>query len=108
MIKLPKFLGKEGRERRLQRGKAVTKTLKWDHIGALQKPLLKVRQPIQPTFGEHSGNMQRTFGAHSVNIRSTFREHSGNIWSTFREHSGNIRSTFREHSGNIWSTLKEH
>eukprot|EP00976_Prorocentrum_cordatum_P060789 1176047-Prorocentrum_minimum.AAC.3 len=33
MIKMPKFLGKEGRERRRERGKAVTKTLKWDHIG---------------------------------------------------------------------------
>lgn len=44
MMKMPKFLGKEGRERRSQRGKAVatTKLLKWDHIGTVQKPLLKV------------------------------------------------------------------
>jgi len=43
-MKMPKFLGKEGRERRSQRGKAVatTKLLKWDHIGTVQKPLLKV------------------------------------------------------------------
>ena len=45
MIKMPKFLGKEGRERRRERGKAVTKTLKWDHIGTVAKPMLKVATP---------------------------------------------------------------
>jgi len=57
MIKLPKFLGKEGRERRLQRGKAVTKTLKWDHIGALQKPLLKMMPTADAIRAPNSGNL---------------------------------------------------
>eukprot|EP00239_Pterosperma_sp_CCMP1384_P003369 CAMPEP_0197845404 /NCGR_PEP_ID=MMETSP1438-20131217/2340_1 /TAXON_ID=1461541 /ORGANISM="Pterosperma sp., Strain CCMP1384" /LENGTH=448 /DNA_ID=CAMNT_0043456687 /DNA_START=540 /DNA_END=1886 /DNA_ORIENTATION=- len=42
MIKMPKYLGKEGQERRRARGKATTKSIKWDHIGAIKPPMLKV------------------------------------------------------------------
>mmetsp|Transcript_54755 Transcript_54755/g.173911 ORF Transcript_54755/g.173911 Transcript_54755/m.173911 type:complete len:269 (-) Transcript_54755:133-939(-) len=52
LIKVPKFLGEEGRLRRMQRGKknAATATLKWDHIGVTDGSLLN--SPVVPPFDQ--------------------------------------------------------
>jgi hypothetical protein len=45
--------------------------------------------------GTLPGNIRGTL---SRNIQPTFREHSANIQGIFSQHSGNIQPTFREHS----------
>ena len=44
MVKIPKFLGKAGREKKAEKGRPVDggTLFKWNHIGSVAKPMLQV------------------------------------------------------------------
>jgi len=63
MVKIPKFLGKAGREKKAEKGRPVDggTLFKWNHIGSVAKPMLQMMPSAEVVrVGHGPGKMART------------------------------------------------